>query len=255
MMGLWSQEHAATLPAAVAVMLVICAILRFTIGKMDRKIRMIPLQIVAVLLVILEIGKQWVSISRGYDLYHIPLHFCSIFIFALPVMSFYRGKHMSLVSGVVAGLCAACSGLTLIYPTLIYSAGNIKGFFADYLDFHTVAFHNLVIFAFFLIIALQLHTPEKKGEPKAIALFLVAFCTIAAIFSQLLQTNYAGFYSCNVPVFESLRLSMQPILGYGITQLIYVVALMAVHVLFVWGFYWIYRGLRKLTVMRQTEKV
>ena len=253
-MELWSLEHAQTLPAAVAAMLVICMILRLTIGKMDRKIRMIPLQIVAVLLVILEIGKQWVSFSRGYDLYHIPLHFCSIFIFALPVMSFYRGKYASLVSGVTAGLCAACSGLTLIYPCLIYSGDNVKNFFVDYLDFHTVAFHNLVIFAFLLIIFLQLHEPQKKGEMKAIALFLMCFCTVAAIFSQVLQTNYAGFYSCNVPPLEAVRISLQPILGYGVTQLIYVLALMAVHVLFVWGFYWIYRGLRKLLVFRQTVK-
>lgn len=253
-MELWSLEHAQTLPAAVAAMLVICMILRLTIGKMDRKIRMIPLQIVAVLLVVLEIGKQWVSFTRGYDLYHIPLHFCSIFIFALPVMSFYRGKYASLVSGVTAGLCAACSGLTLIYPCLIYSGDNVKNFFVDYLDFHTVAFHNLVIFAFLLIIFLQLHEPQKKGEMKAIALFLMCFCTVAAIFSQVLQTNYAGFYSCNVPPLEAVRISLQPILGYGVTQLIYVLALMAVHVLFVWGFYWIYRGLRKLLVFRQTVK-
>jgi len=253
-MELWSLEHAQTLPAAVAAMLVICMILRLTIGKMDRKIRMIPLQIVAVLLVVLEIGKQWVSFTRGYDLYHIPLHFCSIFIFALPVMSFYRGKYASLVSGVTAGLCAACSGLTLIYPCLIYSGDNVKNFFVDYLDFHTVAFHNLVIFAFLLIIFLQLHEPQKKGEMKAIALFLMCFCTVAAIFSQVLQTNYAGFYSCNVPPLEAVRISLQPILGYGVTQLIYVLALMAVHVLFVGGFYWVYRGLRKLLVFRQTVK-
>lgn len=254
-MELWSDAHAKTLPPAVAAMLVICLILRLTLGNKSLKIRMIPLQIVAIMLVLLEIGKQWVSFSRGYDLYHIPLHFCSIFIFALPIMSFYRGKHATLVSGVTAGLCAACAGLTLIYPCLIYSAGNIEGFFTDYLDFHTVAFHNLVILAFFLIISLQLHAPQKKGEMKGIALFLVVFCTVAAIFSQILETNYAGFYSCNVPPIEEIRLSLQPILGYGVTQLIYVAGLMAVHVLFVWGFYWIYRGLRKLTAFRTKEKV
>lgn len=254
-MELWSEAHAKTLPAAVAVMLIVCLILRLTLKNKSLNIRMIPLQVVAVILVLLEIGKQWVSFSRGYDLYHIPLHFCSIFIFALPIMTFYRGKHASLVSGVTAGLCAACAGLTLIYPCLIYSAGNIENFFKDYLDFHTVAFHNLVILAFFLIITLQLHTPQKKGEMKGIAVFLMCFCSVAAIFSQILETNYAGFYSCNVPPIEAFRLSLQPILGYALTQVIYVVGLMAVHVLFVWGFYWIYRGLRKIAAFRTKEKV
>ena len=254
-MELWSEAHVQTLLPATAVMLILSLILRLILGNKSLKVRMIPLQIIAVILVLLEVGKQWVSFSRGYDLYHIPLHFCSIFIVALPVMSFYRGKHASLVSGVTAGLCAACAGLTLIYPCLIYSASNIENFFKDYLDFHTVAFHNLVILAFFLIVTLQLHTPQKKGEMKGIALFLAGFCTVAAVVSQILETNYAGFYSCNVPPIEEIRLSLQPVLGYGLTQLIYVVGLMAVHVLFVWGFYWIYRGLRKLTAFRTKEKV
>lgn len=254
-MELWTSAHAATLPPAVLVMLVLSVLLRLLLGKKDLKIRMIPLQIIAVALVVLEIGKQAVSFSRGYDLYHIPLHFCSIFIVALPIMSFYRGKHTQLVSGVTAGLCAACTGLTLIYPDLIYSAGNIGNFFVHYLDFHTVAFHNLVIFAFLLIVALQLHTPAKKGEMKGIALFLIGFCSLAAIMSQLLETNYAGFYTCNVPVIEEVRLSLQPVLGYAVTQLIYIAGLLLVHILFVWGFYWIYRGLRKLAAPRVTEKV
>ena len=254
-MGLWTPEHAKTLPPAVLAMLILCIILRLTLGKREKRIRMIPMQILTVILLVLEVGKQAISLYKGYDLYHIPLHFCSLFLFVFPAMCFYRGKHENLVGGVSAGLCAATAGLTLIYPSLIYGSWDIDAYFTDYFSFHTVTFHNLVILACMLIISLQLHTPEKKGEPKASCLFLAVFCSIAAIVSQLLQTNYAGFFQCNVPFFENLRLSMQPILGYAVTQIIYVIALMAVHMLFVLAFYWIYRGLRKLLAFQNATPV
>lgn len=254
-MGLWTSAHAKTLPPAVLAMIILSVILRLTLGKREKRIRMIPMQILTVILLILEVGKQVVSFYRGYDLYHIPLHFCSLFLFVFPAMCFYRGKYENLVGGISSGLCAATAGLTLIYPSLIYGAWDVENFFTDFMGFHTVVFHNLVILAFFLIISLQLHTPEKKGEPKAICVFLAIFCSIAAIVSQLLQTNYAGFYQCNVPFFEELRLSMQPILGYAVTQMIYDVALMGMHMLFVLAFYWIYRALRKLLAFRSAAPV
>ncbi len=245
-MELWTPAHAKTLPPALAVMIILCILLRKMLIRRDLKIRMIPLQVIAVLLLIMEVGKQAVSFCRGYDLYHIPLHFCSLFLFVTPAMAFYRGKYANRVGAIGAALCGATFWLIIIYPSLIYSSGNIENFFKDYLDFHTVAFHNLVMLAFLLIVFLELHSPSKIGEPKTIVLFLTVFCAVAAIASQLLQTNYAGFYSCNVPVIEQLRLSLQPVLGYAPTQLLYVVGLTLVHYGFVLGFYWVYRGIRKL---------
>ena len=167
-MELWTSAHAQTFLPALAGMIVLAAGLRLTIGSKPLKIRMIPIQVLACILVLLEIGKQALSFAQGYDLYHIPLHFCSLFIFVLPVMAFYRGKHRETVAAVTAALCAAVTALMLIYPNLIYSADNIREFFTDYFSMHTVAFHNIVVFAFVLIVALELHSPQKKGEQKAV---------------------------------------------------------------------------------------
>lgn len=245
-MELWSQAHVKTLLPALAVMLIVSIALRLLLGKKDLKIRMIPIQVIAVLLVLLEIGKQAVSFSRGYDLYHIPLHFCSLLLFTLPVMAFYNGKYVNQVRAVGTAICGAIFWLTAIYPNLIYSAGNIEGFFDNYLDFHTVAFHNLAMLAFMLLVALNIHAPAKKGEHMLIILFLTAFCIIATVASQLLQTNYAGFYQCNVGPIENIRLMLQPTIGYWPTQLIYVVGLTAVHYGFVIGFYCLYKAIRRL---------
>ena len=245
-MELWSPAHIKTLLPAMGVMLLLSILLRVLLGKKDLKIRMIPVQIIAVILLALEVGKQAVSFSRGYDLYHIPLHFCSILLFTLPAMAFYNGKYVQQVRAVGTAICGAIFWLTAIYPCLIYSAGNIEGFFTNYLDAHTVLFHNLAMLAFMLIVALDLHAPAAKGEHKLIIVFLTAFCVIAAVASQLLQTNYAGFYHCNVPPIEEFRLMLQPIIGYWPAQLIYVGGLTAVHYGFVIGFYCLYKVIRRL---------
>lgn len=242
-MGLWTKEHAITVLPAIAVMIVIAAALRLLIGSRSMKTRMIPFQILACILVILEIGKQLVSLSRGYDLYHLPFHFCSLFIFALPVMAFYNGKHRHTVCTVTSALCTSVFVIMLIYPNLIYSAGNINEFFTDYLSFHTVAFHNIVMFEFILIMALGLHTPGQKGEHKAIVIFTICFCAVAATMAQLLKTNYANYYSCNIPVFESLRITLQAVLGAGVTQLLYILIVSILNILFVLMSYSIYRFL------------
>ena len=214
-MELWTSEHIRTLLPSLAVMLIIGAVLHFVLKDMPLKIRMIPLQILAV-------------------------------IFALPIVAFYNGKHRRKVCGVGAALCASLMLLMLIYPNLIYSGANIREFFTNYFSFHTVAFYNVVMLFFVLIVALQIHTPAPKGEPKVVVLFVVVFCVISATMAQLLKTNYANYYSCNIPPLEAVRVSLQGVLGYGLTQLLYVLIVSALNILFVLGAYWFYRAVRRL---------
>lgn len=239
-MELWTKEHAWTLLPALAVMLLVTVILRrWLLGK-PQAVRMIPIQIIACILVLLEVGKQGISLYRGYDLYYLPFHFCSLFIFALPVMAFYKGRHQQQVYGVITALCGAMTLLLLIYPNLIYGSWDVRAYFEEYMSFHTVTFHNLVLLAFLLIVGLELHTPEPRKESFCIIWFVLGFCLVAATMSQLLQTNYAGFYHCNIPVFESVRVSLQPVIGYALAQAVFVLIVAALHILFTYGAYWLY---------------
>ena len=249
-MELWSPEHAKTLLPAVAAMIVIAVILRAAIGKKDIKIRMIPFQIISCILLALEIGKQVVSVIKGYDLYHLPFHFCSLFIFMMPLMAFYKGKHKTAVTAISSAICMATTFLTLVYPCLIYSVWDITNFFSDYFCFHTVVFHNLVIFGLILILALDLHTPQPK-ETKAVILFTVCFCVVSATMAQLLETNFNNYYSCNIPPLEDLRLSLQGTLGYGVTQALYIAIVTVLDILFVFGSYWLYRLLRSIFTKKE----
>ena len=237
-MQLWTPEHIKTLIPATVIMLILTVILRLTIGKKALSIRMIPIKILAVAIVLLEIGKQITSFVNGYDLYHIPLHYCSMLIFALPAFAFYKGKNSKTVQAVSAALCMAMTLLTLIYPNLIYSPGNITQYWNHYLDFHTVTFHNLVIFATFLMLALDLYTPQPRGEQRAVILCIGVFCVISATMAQLLQTNYANYYSCNIAPLEAVRLSVQAAAGYAVAQLLYILIVSLLNILFTLLAYW-----------------
>ena len=87
-MELWTPEHTRTLLPAFGAMLAVAFALRLWLRKKPHAVRMIPVQIIAVILILLEIGKQGLSLKQGYDLYCLPFHFCSLFIFTMPAMAF-----------------------------------------------------------------------------------------------------------------------------------------------------------------------
>jgi len=206
-------------------------------------------------IVLLEIGKQWYSLANGYDLYHLPFHFCSLFIFMLPIMSFYNGKHRRTVTAITSAISAAMFLLMVIYPNLIYGAWNIRDYFKGYLDFHTVTFHNVVMMEFLLIVFLDLHDPAPKGEVRSCIWFTCGFCAVSASMAHILKTNYANFYSCNIPPLEAVRLSMQGVIGVVPTQIVYVLIVSALNILFVMGAYWFYRLTRRLLTKKAEEAV
>lgn len=247
-MELWTKEHFWQLVPSVIVMIIIALVLNKFIGNKPLKIRMIPFQILAVLLFISEIGKQVISFSRGYNLYHIPLHVCSLFIPLIPLMAFYNGKHKEAVRTITCSVTMALMMFMAIYPNLIYGSWNITNFFNDYFDFHTVFYHNVVIFEFILIIVLRLHHIGEGKHVRNMALLGVGFSAVAGTMSQILKTNYANFYTCNIGPINDFVNTIKDALGYTVGQTIYVIILGILHVLFFIGCYYLYRAIDKLNI-------
>ena len=253
-MELWEKQHVQTLLPSFVVMIILGVVLRIWLGKKSEKIRMIPFQICAVFLLIIEVIKQIKSFDGGeYDLYSLPLHYCSLFIYMLPLMAFYHGKYKQQVRGITTALCGSLFLLMTIYPALIYGGGNIDNTFKEFFSFHTVVFHTVATFTFFLIIALDLHTPNVKTDLKAIIIFMVCYCAIAGIMAQVLKTNYNNFYNCNIPPLQVLKDKIQPALGYPVTQTLYVLIVSVIDMAFTQGAYQFYRLMRYL-VLKIEEK-
>ena len=247
-MELWTKEHFWQLIPTTIVMVIIALILNKFIGKKPLKIRMIPFQVLAVILFLSEIGKQVISFQRGYNLYHIPLHVCSLFIGLIPLMAFYNGKHKDVVNTISCSVVVALMMFMTIYPNLIYAPGNITNFFGDYFDFHTVFFHNVVIFEFILIVVLRLHHVGEKSYAKHMMIFGAIFAIVSGSMAQILQVNFSNFYTCNVGPVNDFVNSVKDALGYAVGQTIYVVILGILHVLFFTACYYLYRGIDKLNV-------
>ncbi len=246
MMELWSPNHVKTLLPSFIIMIISGVFLKIFIGKKSEKIRMIPFQICTVFLLVIEIIKQVMSIAEGYDLYHIPLHFCSLFLYLLPAMSFYNGKYKDKVRAVTTTVCASLFLLMAIYPSVIYSGDAIQGTFDNFWDFHTTAFHTVATFTFVLIVCLDLYKPNFKKDMISVVVFIAVYCIVAGSMAQILQTNFNNFYSCNVPPLEELRISLQPTLGYGLTQTLYVIIVSIVNLIFVSIAYQLFRLLNFL---------
>lgn len=241
-MNLWTKEHAMTVLPAFAVMIVVSLILARLLKNKEEKYRMIPVQIIACTLVVLEIIKQAKSIANGYDLYHIPLHFCSLFVYFMPLFAFYKGKFQKQIRAFTTICCAMLFMFMLIYPTMIYSDSNIINFTNTFWDFHTVAFHNLVCFAFILILALRLYDFDTKHDMKVIIVGYSVYSLIAAIMANVLKTNYNGFYRCGIEPIAQFVDKLVAQIGWP-GQLIYVLGMSAATILFGYVCYWIFRGL------------
>ena len=230
-MGLWTFLHAVSVLPTFCLMLIISLLMRKFLIQKPFEIRMLPIKIIAVIMILIEIGKQIYSASIGYNLYHIPLHFCSIFVFILPIFAFYRGKWEDNLRSVA---CAAMLSLffgMLVMPNVIYSSSSILSFFGNYLSFHTVFSHNLVIFAFFLTLSLDLHTPTaSRAENTFVILFGAAFVIISATMAHVLQTNFSNFLYSTVGFVSDLVEELKLLIGELPVTIIYTATLCFLHV-------------------------
>lgn len=231
-MPFWTKLHLMTILPTFLILILISLFLRKHLIKKPYETRMIPIKIIAVLLVVFEIAKQICSFVVGYDLFHIPLHFCSIFVYVLPLFAFYRAKGKENVRSIS---CAAMTSLLLgmlVMPGIIYSGERIETFFVDFFSFHTVFFHNLVIFALFLTFALDLHQSSgKRNETLFVIAFGAVFVAISATASHLLQTNFSNFLSSTVDFVAQMTCDLKLAIGNVMGTLIYVFVLVILHIL------------------------
>ena len=80
----WSNINKIVLPIVLAIIIIIAAILGVLLKKKSEKIRAIPLQIIAGVILVLEIIKQVMALIDGYSMWTFPLHYCSLFVFFFP---------------------------------------------------------------------------------------------------------------------------------------------------------------------------
>ena len=256
-MKLWSDLHLKTLLPAIFVFAGIAIILGFCLSKKEEKTRQLPIKILSVFLVVFEISKQIYSLVIGYDLYNLPLHFCSIIVFLLPVFAFYNGKHSNTIKTFTSVCCLLAALVTIIYPTMVYSRESIRCFSTDFLCAHAVIFHNLIIFVTMLIMALNLNSFKTKHDILTIFVGCFSYSAVAGLVANLTKTNFNNFYYVKLPFLENIRISIVQSLGVG-GQILYVITVAATLTICAFVSYLLLRLhfciIKKLQTKRQTKK-
>ena len=228
-MELWTNMHLLTIIPTFIFSIIIAFFSYKYLSTKEEKIKYLPLKIIAIIILIMELIKQVLSILKGYNLFHIPLHYCSLFVYILPLAAFYRGKYRNAVNIFTISCCMALSLVMLIFPHSIYSDNCIREFFIDFFSFHTITFHSLVCIYFAIMLTAMDINFDNKKDIKSVSLILATYLLIPSIVSQILETNFHGMYYCIVDLIDNMRLFLVEHLYFG-GQLIYILCVMTISI-------------------------
>ena len=246
-MGLWTLTHLYQILPTFLILAVVAGVAAIFFNKLNKSIRYIPLQVIAIALLVLEVIKQIEAVDANgvYNLYSLPFHYCSLFLFLLPIHSFYHGKYSRFTDAATFGCLASLMLDMLIMPAGIYSDENIINYFTSFGHFHTVTFHNLVVFYFMLTIAFRLYEFNTKRDMAVMGVFLAIYVVIAAILSYTLKVNFHNLYQCNIAFVEEFRQSVIQAIGiFGI--ILYVCIMFVLTILFAYASYFLARLVIKI---------
>ena len=203
----YSKTDLIILLPSLALFIILSIALRFILKNKSERVKNIPFIIISAILVILEIIKQIINFtSEEINLFSLPFHYCSLFVYFFPLAHFTKGKVKDFFTPVAFITALAMSIVFYFCPRgIIGDSTNLM--FEEFLPFHSVTFHLLVIFYTILYIALNLYTPTKKGTLNLIITMLI-YCAIAIPLAHVLQTNYCNFLECTVPIVANLQLTI-----------------------------------------------
>ncbi|MBR3486839.1 MAG: YwaF family protein [Clostridia bacterium] len=256
----WTPLHAYTLIPQFIVYAAIAFILSRALKNKDLETRLLPLKICTVLLLILEAAKQITGVVTGYSTYWIPLHFCSLFLFIHPFACFYKGKHRDKLL-LLAGVVSTCLFLFMaVYPNVVYSDDAIRSMWnyitgrgGSFFELHTVLFHGIGTFTFFLFIFQGLARFNTKKDVPLVIMTYGLYCLIVGPLAQLIDTNFNNFVHSNAPFLEEIRLGIINSLGAFWGQTVYVLMISAGTILVPLIAYFVLHGLTALFGQRNEK--
>lgn len=256
----WTRLHAYALIPQLIVYAALAFVLSRALENKDYEKKLLPLKICTVLLLILEAAKQITGVVTGYSTYWIPLHFCSLFLYFHPIACFYKGKYRDRFM-LIAGVVSTCLFLFMaVYPNIIYSDDAIRSMWAfvtgrggSFFELHTVLFHGIGAFTFFLFIFQGLVRFDTKKDLPLLVLTYGLYCLIVGPFAQLIDTNFNNFVHSNAPFLEDIRLRLIESAGAFLGQTAYVLAVSIGTILVPLIAYFILKWLTALFARKKAE--
>lgn len=200
----WSSSEKIVLPIAFVINVLIATLICLLTKNKSKKIKRIPLTIITILVIILEIAKQIYFIFTKYNVYALPLHFCSLFIYFYIIANFIKkGEHfgdvMTLSYSIVVIIAIICNPSNVIGE----SCDNI---FQSFPVFHSFFYHFLMILYFSILLASNLIETSKK-DFLYICFGIIGYAIIAVPLAYILNANFCNILYSNYSFLESIRTS------------------------------------------------
>lgn len=229
----YTSAELTVLPIALGIVIVVALLVGYLLRNKTDKQKNIALMVVAGIMLIMEVIKQWRAIDSGsYSLWNIPLHYCSMFMVWYSLAAFGRGRVQQ------AGRAIAMASSMLFFVTFYFAPKTVIGsssadVFGSFGNFHTFFYHHFIMLFLALLLTLKLYKPQWK-DLKWVFLAYVIYPTIAVIMANVLQTNYASLLTNVLTWLDVVRINF----GYDW----YVAMMMAIgiggtsgfHILFTW---------------------
>lgn len=180
--GMFTQNHMILLLLSIAILSVLLFISRNINNKQIKKIT----KMLAVFVTILELIKIYFNFYWGYTWINawFPMAYCSIFIYALWLSGYGKGKWRRMGEVFLAGVSLVAGSTYLLFPSTaltIYPSGH-------YLSIYSMIFHTLMVYVGFIYIC----DLDIKLDVKAYKIYVklyVPFAIVAIIINTLFNSN------------------------------------------------------------------
>ena len=204
---MYKSAEAFVIPFTFFILLGVTIFLWAVLHNASERVKRVPFLVITVLLLVGEVGKQVISIRRGYDFWNLPLHFCCTYVlwFSLAECSFGRFKQTMRNIAFVATLYL-CVGLYLAPRGILGDA--CERVFENYFTAHSFFYHHFIILYMMLSIAFKRFQP-RKGDAWVWGVCFAVYFTAAAVCAYTFQQNFFDILNSEpLPLFEPFRLTV-----------------------------------------------
>lgn len=201
----WSNDDFVVLPLALVCIILVSLVARFFLCK-HVDLKLFPLKLIAILVVVLEIIKQILNVIKGFNPWHLPFHYCSLFVFLFPFAQFGSKKFKEFITP-VAFACSMTVFISFYLSPDAIIGSSSSHLFRDFNSFHTFFFHHLVFLYASLSVALDAYKPKKK-DFKNVLIVVLVYCMCGVFLSYVFNQNYNNFLFSVIGVVERLRVSL-----------------------------------------------
>ena len=199
----WSAKEKIILPIMIVVLLIFAIGICLLTRNKSERIKRLPLFIITIILLILEVTKQIYNICIGYDLWAIPLHFCSLFMFFYSFSNFGKGKLKRF--GDIMTVCCTFLVIVLFYlnPSNIIGE-SCENVFANFSNFHTFTYHHLLFLYYFIFLGSNLIV-AKFSDLIYIIIGISSYAVVAITFAFSLNVNFCSILHNSFAPLEAIR--------------------------------------------------